>query len=255
MIAYDHVLGAVHADRDPKLGGPYTEADPFHEPLVLFGYLAGVTRTLGLTTGVLVLPQRQTALVAKQAVEIDLLSGGRLRLGVEYQALGTRFEDRGRRFDEQIEVLRRLWREPVVDFEGRHHRIDRAGLLPRPGREIPVWFGALGEVAVKRAARVGDGILYGTRPSRVRRLHERFLEHVSRAGRRPEALGAEAVLDFADGPDVWHEEIRLWKELGGTHLSIRAMDTGAEQVGTRRMGYQGPGDYIRALETFHKEIG
>lgn len=262
MITYDHVLGAVHADRDPKLTGPYTENDPFHEPFVLFGYLAGVTRTLGLTTGVVILPQRQTALVAKQAVEIDVLSGGRLRLGVgtgwnwvEYQALGQRFDDRGKRFDEQVELLRRLWREPVVDFDGRHHRIDRAGLLPLPGREIPLWFGALSEVALRRAARVGDGVLYGTRPSRVKRLHDKLKEHLARAGRGAESVGAEAVLDFADGPEVWHAEIALWKELGGTHLSIRAMDTGAELIGTRRMGYQGPGDYIRALETFRKEIG
>lgn len=261
VLVYDHVLGAEHANRDPKLLGPYTEKDPFHEPLVLFGYLAGVTQRLELTTGILILPQRQTVLVAKQAAEVDLLSGGRLRLGlgsgwnwVEYQALNERFGDRGRRFDEQVELLRRLWSEPLLDFEGRFHRVDRAGLLPRPERRIPLWFGAMSDVAVRRAARVGDGVIYGTRPSRLRRIHGVLREELEKAGRDPSEVGAEAVLDFADGPDDWAREIEVWRELGGTHLSIRAMDTGAELIGTRRMGYAGPGDYIAALESFHKEI-
>jgi probable F420-dependent oxidoreductase len=261
-ITYDHVLGAVHADREPRLMGPYTENDPFHEPFVLFGFLAAVTTRLGLVSGVIILPQRQTALVAKQAAEVDALSGGRLRLGVgtgwnwvEYDALGERFDDRGRRFDEQVELLRRLWREPIVDFQGDHHRIDRAGILPLPGRDIPVWFGAMSDVAIRRAARIGDGVLFATKPSRVRRLHGLLKQGVEAAGREQSAVGVEAIIDFADGPDVWREEIELWREAGGTHLSIRAMDTGAELMGTKRMGYAGPADYIRALESFKKEIG
>jgi probable F420-dependent oxidoreductase len=261
-ITYDHVLGAVHADREPRLMGPYTENDPFHEPFVLFGFLAAVTTRLGLVSGVIILPQRQTALVAKQAAEVDALSEGRLRLGVgtgwnwvEYDALGERFDDRGRRFDEQVELLRRLWREPIVDFQGDHHRIDRAGILPLPGRDIPVWFGAMSDVAIRRAARIGDGVLFATKPSRVRRLHELLKQGVEAAGREQSAVGVEAIIDFADGPDVWREEIELWREAGGTHLSIRAMDTGAELMGTKRMGYAGPADYIRALESFKKEIG
>jgi probable F420-dependent oxidoreductase len=261
-ITYDHVLGAVHADREPRLMGPYTENDPFHEPFVLFGFLAAVTTRLGLVSGVIILPQRQTALVAKQAAEVDALSGGRLRLGVgtgwnwvEYDALGERFDDRGQRFDEQVELLRRLWREPIVDFQGDHHRIDRAGILPLPGRDIPVWFGAMSDVAIRRAARIGDGVLFATKPSRVRRLHELLKQGVEAAGREQSAVGVEAIIDFADGPDVWREEIELWREAGGTHLSIRAMDTGAELMGTKRMGYAGPADYIRALESFKKEIG
>ena len=168
MVTYDHVLGAEHADREPRLMGPYTEKDPFHEPMVLYGYLSGVTESLELCTGVLILPQRQTALVAKQAAQIDMLSGGRLRLGVgtgwnwvEYDSLNEPFETRGKRFDEQVEVLRKLWREPVVDYRGEYHRIERAGLLPRPAQDIPLWFGALSEVAVRRAARVGDGVIFG----------------------------------------------------------------------------------------------
>jgi len=261
-ITYDHVLGAVHANREPRLMGPYTENDPFHEPFVLFGFLAAVTTQLGLVSGVIILPQRQTALVAKQAAEVDVLSGGRLRLGVgtgwnwvEYDALGERFDDRGRRFDEQVELLRQLWREPIVEFQGEHHRIDRAGILPLPGRDIPVWFGAMSEVAIRRAARVGDGVLFGTKPSRVHRLHDLLKQGVEAAGREQSAVGAEAIVDFADGPDEWRKEIELWRAAGGTHLSIRAMDTGAELMGTKRMGYAGPADYIRALESFKKEIG
>ena len=130
LLAYDHVLGAVHAERQPPLSGPYTEADPFHDPLVMFAYLAGLTERLGFVTGVLILPQRQTALVARQAADVDLLSGGRLRLGVgigwnhvEYVALGQDFATRGAREEEQIGLLRRLWSEPVVDFDGRFDHI------------------------------------------------------------------------------------------------------------------------------------
>jgi probable F420-dependent oxidoreductase len=148
LLAYDHVLGAVHEDRIPPLVGPYTERDPFHDPLVMFAHLAAVTERIGFVTGILVLPQRQTALVARQAADVDLLSGGRLRLGVgigwnhiEYQALGEDFGTRGAREEEQIALLRRLWTEPVVDFSGRFDRIDRAAITPKPTRPIPIWLG------------------------------------------------------------------------------------------------------------------
>ena len=144
LLAYDHVLGAVHAGRTPRLTGPYTERDPFHDPFVMFAYLAGMTERIGFATGVLILPQRQTALVARQAADVDLLSGGRLRLGVgvgwspvEYQALGQDFRSRGARQEEQIELLRRLFTEPVVDFVGRFDRVDRAALVPKPARSVP----------------------------------------------------------------------------------------------------------------------
>jgi probable F420-dependent oxidoreductase len=145
LLAYDHVLGAVHVGRTPPLTGPYTEHDPFHDPLVMFAHLVAVTERIGLATGVLVLPQRQTALVARQAADVDLLSGGRLRLGVgvgwnhvEYQALGQDFRTRGARQEEQIELLRRLFTEPVVDFQGRFHQVERAALVPKPARPIPI---------------------------------------------------------------------------------------------------------------------
>src|SRR4051812_4336717 len=148
-MAYDHVLGAVHADRSPALPGPYTERDPFHDPFVMFAYLAGITEGIGFATGILILPQRQTALVARQAADVDLLSGGRLRLGVgvgwshvEYEALGQDFRTRGARQEEQIGLLRRLFTEPVVDFTGRFDRADRAALMPKPKRPLPARPGA-----------------------------------------------------------------------------------------------------------------
>ena len=173
LLAYDHVLGAVHADRTPPLTGPYTERDPFHDPFVMFAYLAAITERIGFATGVLVLPQRQTALVARQAADVDLLSGGRLRLGVgvgwndvEYEALGQDFRTRGAREEEQIGLLRRLFTEPVVNFSGRFDRVDRAALVPRPARPIPIWLGGSGEAAFERAARLADGfIFFGTAAS------------------------------------------------------------------------------------------
>jgi len=167
ILAYDHVLGAVHADRTPRLTGPYTEHDPFHDPFVMFAYLAAITERLQFVTGILILPQRPTALVARQAADLDLLSGGRLRLGVgigwnhvEYEALGQQFGTRGARQEEQIGLLRRLFTEPVVDFSGRFDRIDRAALVPKPAHHIPIWLGGSSEAAYNRAARLADGFIF-----------------------------------------------------------------------------------------------
>ena len=157
---------------------------------------------------------------------------------------------RGRLLDEQVELLRRLWREPVVDYRGRFHRVDRAGILPRPARDIPIWFGGFTEVALRRAARCGDGFLFGTSPSRMRTLAQALRELLAREQRDPAAFGMEAVLDASDDPDTWTRELELWRELGGTHLSLRAMDTAAELVGARRVGFSGLGDYLAALERF-----
>jgi probable F420-dependent oxidoreductase len=262
VIVYDHVLGAVHEKREPKLTGPYTERDAFHEPFVLLAYLAALTQRLELTTGVLILPQRQTALVAKQAIELDLLSRGRLRLGVgtgwnhvEYESLSVRYADRGARLDEQVALLRQLWSEPVIDFRGAFHRIDRAGLLPQPARRIPIWFGGFTPVSLRRAARTGDGFLFGTSPSRMIGLLAQLREHLAAEGRANADFGAEAVVDFSDARDSWGPELARWRDAGGTHLSLRAMDTASELVGAKRVGYRGPRDYIDALETFRREVG
>ena len=261
IITYDHVLGAVHEGRDPALMGPYTERDPFHEPFVLFGYLAGQTSRIELATGVLILTQRQTALVAKQAAEVDVLSGGRMVLGVgtgwnwvEYDALGVSYKDRGKRLDEQVDLLRQLWREPVVDFRGDFHRTDRAGILPQPARRMPILFGGFSEVALRRAARVGDGFLFGSTPTRMETLQKSLLEHLGREGRDPADFRCDAVVDFSQGPDAWREESERWQGLGGTSLSLRAMDTASEAVGHERVGYQGLRAYIDALEQFRDAV-
>jgi probable F420-dependent oxidoreductase len=235
LLAYDHVLGAVHADRTRQLTGPYTEHDPFHDPFVMFAYLAGITERIQFTTGVLVLPQRQSALVARQAADVDLLSGGRLRLGVgigwnyvEYEALGQDFATRGARQEEQIELLRRLFTEPVVDFSGRFDRVDRASLMPKPARSIPIWLGGSAEAALDRAARLADGFIFigGTIDHAVdswRGLRQRVLDH----GRSIEDFGAEYVIR----PQTGHVEdipavIDAWRKAGGTHASVVTMGLG-----------------------------
>jgi probable F420-dependent oxidoreductase len=257
VITYDHVLGAVHAGREPRLTGPYTEHDAFHEPLVLFAWLAAHTHTLELATGVLVLPQRQTALVAKQAAEVALLSEGRLRLGVgtgwnhvEYEALGVDYEGRGARLEEQVTLLRRLWSEPVIDFRGEYHRVDRAGILPHPKRAIPIWFGGFVPVAFRRAARAGDGFQFGAAGRGVRAHWAQVKELLAKEGRELAGFGAEATVDYSDGPETWRSELEAWREVGGTHFSLRAMDTAAELVGAKRVGYRGLRDYVKALEEF-----
>jgi probable F420-dependent oxidoreductase len=248
ILAYDHVLGAVHADRTPPLTGPYTERDPFHDPFVMFAYLAGITERLQFTTGILVLPQRQTAVVARQATDVDLFSGGRLRLGVgigwnyvEYEALGQDFHTRGVRQEEQIRLLRQLFTEPVVDFTGRFDRIDRASLLPKPTKPIPIWLGGSGEKAFDRAARLGDGfIFFGGGVDRAADSWRRMRERVDDLGRSGENFGGDYVA--LSGADVGKltGEIDAWREAGGTHLTVVTMGLGLESV-------DGHIDYLSSL--------
>jgi probable F420-dependent oxidoreductase len=233
LLAYDHVLGAVHADRIPPLVGPYTERDPFHDPLVMFAHLAAVTERIGFVTGILVLPQRQTALVARQAADVDLLSGGRLRLGVgigwnhvEYQALGEDFGTRGAREEEQIALLRRLWTEPVVDFSGRFDRIDRAAITPKPTRPIPIWLGGYGEAAHERAARVGDGFIFGGRTEDVFGAWDRIRERVVQHGRPVESFGGEYVIMSRKSPHEVAAKIAAWRDAAGTHAAVLTMGLG-----------------------------
>jgi probable F420-dependent oxidoreductase len=235
LLAYDHVLGADTGDR-PDWRGPYTAEHQFHEILVLFGYLAGVAPRLELGACVVVLPQRQTALVAKQAAEIDILTGGRFRLGVgigwnfvEFEALGEEFRNRGRRVEEQIDLLRRLWTEPVVTFEGRYHRVPAAGINPLPVQQpIPVWIGGSAEPAIRRAARLADGF-FPQRPLEGgwAATMERFRGWIVKSGRDPAAIGVERRISVADGtPDDWRREADEWRELGATHVSVATMRAG-----------------------------
>jgi probable F420-dependent oxidoreductase len=242
LLAYDHVLGADVTHRPGWLG--YTSEDMFHEVLVLFGYLAAVTRRLELVTGILILPQRQTALVAKQAAEVDVLSGGRLRLGVglgwnsvEYEALGMDFRRRGAAIEEQIHVLRLLWTQPVVTFHGRRHRITAAGINPLPvQRPIPIWMGGESDAAIRRTARLADGWFPGgtLRTERERLPQQDRAEQVERlrryareAGRDPTAIGLEGRIAIAGStPDRWRQEVERWRGLGATHVSVVTMRAG-----------------------------
>jgi probable F420-dependent oxidoreductase len=238
LLAYDHVLGAVHADRRPPLTGPYTEHDPFHDPFVMFGYLAGITERIGFATGILILPQRQTALVARQAADVDLLSGGRLRLGVgvgwnpvEYEALGEDFGTRGARQEEQIDLLRRLFSEPVVDFSGRFDRVDRAALVPKPTRPVPIWLGGFGQAAFERAARLADGfIFFGGGTDRAIGAWNRARDRVADLGRSADEFGGDYVAVSGANLDELAKEVTDWREAGGTHLSVVTMGLGLDSV-------------------------
>ena len=238
LLAYDHVLGAVHADRTPPLPGPYNERDPFHERLVMFAYLAGIIERIGFATGILILPQRQTALVARQATDVDLFSGGRLRLGVglgwshvEYEALGQEWRARGARQEEQIELLRRLFTGPVVDFSGRFHRIDRAALVPKPARPIPIWLGGSSEAAFDRAARLADGfIFFGGGLAHNVDAWNRLRERVGALGRSVEDFGGDWIVLPQGGIDDLAAEVDAWREAGGTHVSVVTMGLGLDSV-------------------------
>src|SRR5579883_1506674 len=233
LIIYDHVLGADPTHRPGWRG--YTHTDMFHEPFVLFGYLAALTK-LELVTAVIILPQRQTALVAKQAAEVDVLTGGKLRLGigvgwnpVEYEALGMDFHTRGRVVEEQIEVLRLLWSQPVVSYKGRYHTITEAGLNPLPvHRSIPIWTGGSTDVLLRRTARVGDGWFPLGRPDeQMRETVEKLRVYMKEAGRDPSTLGIEARVNCSDGDvDEQVRQTRVWQELGATHISINTMGAG-----------------------------
>lgn len=238
ILVYDHVVGA-----DPAVhkgwNGPYDLHTTFHEPFVMYGYLAAVTRSLELVTGVIILPQRQTTLVAKQAAEVDLLSGGRLRLGigvgwnaVEYEALGEDFGNRGKRSAEQIELLRRLWTEQSVTFGGAFHTVTGAGIAPLPvQRPIPVWVGAASPPGYKRAGRLADGWfpMMGPGPSLedARAVVERAAVE---AGRDPAAIGMEGRVDWRGDADAVADQLAEWAKAGASHVSVNTMGAGRKTV-------------------------
>jgi probable F420-dependent oxidoreductase len=243
LVIFDHVLGA-DASRPEGWSGVYDHRSMFHEPFALFGYVAAITTRLRLATAVIVLPQRQTALVAKQAAEVDVLSRGRLILGVgigwntvEYEALGMRFTDRGRRIEEQIAVLRALFTEEVVDFKGRWHRIDRAGLNPMPvQRPIPIWMGGgyqgrerkIIEPALRRIAAVADGWFTHLPPNEDGRAGmETFRRFVQEAGRDPANVPVEGRIAAArSGPEEWKRGVDAFRQMGMTSVELTTMGAG-----------------------------
>ena len=239
ILAYDHVLGA-HPDRfEGRFRPPYTHQSTFHEPFVLFGYLAGLTRRIEFVTGIIILPQRQTALVAKQAAEVDVLSGGRLRLGVgigwnpfEYEALGENFHNRGRRAEEQIALLRRLWTEELVDFDGKYHTIHQSGLAPMPvQRPIPIWMGGSADAAMRRIAKLADGWFPQQHAGpNGQEAVERIRGYVKEAGRDPASFGIEGRLGLltTTPENKWADTLQWWRDLNATHVSLNTMGAGLE---------------------------
>ncbi len=247
LVVFDHVLGADPTNRPGWQ--KYTSQYMFHEPFVLFGYLAALTK-MELVTAVIILPQRQTALVAKQAAEVDVLTGGKLRLGVgvgwnpvEYEALGMDFHTRGRAIEEQIEVLRLLWSQEVVSYQGQFHTITEAGLNPLPvRRSIPIWIGGSSDVVLRRIARIGDGWFPQGKPDdQMRETLERLRSYVSEIGRNPSSVGIEARVSASEGDlDELVRRTEAWRHLGATHISLNTMGAGLKS----------PTEHIQAIQRY-----
>jgi probable F420-dependent oxidoreductase len=253
ILLTDHVLGAG-TDTRPDWRGPYTHEHMFHEPFVLLSYLAAITRHVELATGVIILPQRQTALVAKQAAELDVLSGGRLRLGigvgwnpVEYAALGMDFHTRGARCEEQITLLRELWTRPLVTFAGQWHQVNDAGINPLPVQQpIPLWIGGHAEATLQRVGRMGDG-WFPLRPpdAETRAMIGRIRAVAQEAGRDPDAIGIEGTLGIGHMPEAeWIAHAAAWRDLGATHLCIDTLGA----------GFTSPQEHIDALEVVREVL-
>ena len=251
LVIYDHVLGADPANRPGWRG--YTHKSLFHEPFVLFGYLAAFSK-LELATAVTILPQRQTALVAKQAAEVDILTGGKFRLGVgvgwnavEYEGLGMDFHTRGRAVEEQIEVLRLLWGQEVVSYKGRFHTITEAGLNPLPvNRSIPIWTGGSADTLLRRTARLADGWFpLGNPDDAMHATLDKLRAYIKEEGRELSAVGVEARVNASDGN--LDEQARLteaWRALGATHISINTMGAGLTS----------PAEHIKAVQSYIQAV-
>ncbi len=234
LLVYDHVLGA-DPDRPGGFKGAYDKNVAFHEPLTFFAFAAGVTQTIELVSTVLILPQRQTVLAAKQAAEVAVLSGNRLRLGVgigwnkvEYTGLNETFTNRGRRQDEQVQLMRRLWSEDTVDFRSEFHTIDLASINPRPSAPIPIWFGGSSERLLERCARLGDGWMpLGGANDTSRAALDTIRTHRAAAGRSMADFGIQAQAQYAGGgPERWQSHRDKWAEMGATHLAIATHNAG-----------------------------
>jgi probable F420-dependent oxidoreductase len=261
LMCADHVLGVNVASR-PDWGDRATSKDFFHDPFVLFGFLAGCTTRIGFSTQVLILPQRQTVLVAKQAASLDLLSGGRFRLGigvgwndVEFVGLNEDFHNRGRRSEEQIEVMLALWAAPHVSFQGKWHRIDDAGLNPRPpsGR-VPIWFGGHVDVTLRRIAKWGDGWMMLAYPPGDAAIAEfdKLRHYTEAAGRDPASVGLEVWVSTAVGGEAdWREEFRFWKKAGVTRVTL---NSAYQRNHHRRIAGRTMADHVAALKRYRAAV-
>lgn len=247
VLCYDHVLGA-NPDR-PNWRGPYTHQSMFHEPFVTYGWMAALTQRIEFVTGILILPQRQTALVAKQAAQLDVLSGGRVRLGigvgwnpVEYEALDVDFSKRGQRSAEQVKLLRELWTKPLVTFNGEFHAVTDAGLNPMPVQQpIPLWFGGGADVVLRRMAHLGDGWMPNTMSEEKLQPHwEKLQAYIQEAGRKVDDFGLDVRIALHNHPpETWAAEVQRWQDFGVSHLCINTMGNGLHGK-----------DHVGAITTF-----
>jgi probable F420-dependent oxidoreductase len=252
ILAFDHAIGADTSVR-PGWQGPYSLESQFHEVFVLFGHLAALVPELELVTGVLILPQRQTVLVAKQAAEVDVLTHGRFRLGigvgwndVEYQALGENFSNRGRRSEEQIALLKELFTRESVTFDGRWHHVEAAGINPMPvQRPIPIWIGGAADATLRRVAAMGDGWFPQLPVEQAPEVLDRLRGYVHEAGRDQDEVGIEPRLNMSRVPrDRWGDVLEAWRSLGASHISINTMG----------IGLRSPQDHIDAIRRFKEEF-
>jgi len=261
LVAPDHVLGAnPTADHAGQRVG--TTENAYHDPFVLFGFLAGCTQRIGFAAGVLILAQRQGVLVAKQAASLDVLCGGRFRLGigvgwneVEFTGLNENFHNRGRRSEEQVQVMQALWANPHVKFEGEFHRIDDAGINPRPASgRVPIWFGGHAEATFRRAAKYGDGFMPLAYPAGDAALaaFEKLRRLAREAGRDPSEIGIEVwASPGIGGPDHWRREISFWKQAGVTHVT--AHTTYASNHHKRIQG-RSAADHLAAITRYREAV-
>lgn len=256
LSAYDHVAGGTRERLQHLPWAPYDVESVFHEVFVLLAWVAAMTQRLELVTSVLVLPQRETVLVAKQAAALDILSGGRVRLGigvgwndVEYEALQAGFRNRGARQAEQVQVLRRLWTEPVVDFDGRYHHLHGVGIRPLPvQRPIPIWFGGTSDQTYDRMVRLGDGYMPNPAPNRLEALRPKLDDlraRLRQAGRDPAEFGLEPRLNLKDPPEVRASVLAFWREQGASHLALNTMGMGLPDLPA----------HLRVLEAARAEVG
>src|SRR3954447_21632454 len=262
LAAPDHVLGVNVASRPGWTQGRARSTDLYHDPFVLFGFLARVTKIADFSTQVLILPQRQTALVAKQAASLDVLCGGRFRLGIRvgwnevgFVGLNEDFHNRGRRSEEQVEVMQALWAEPHVAFKGRWHTIEDAGINPRPASgKVPVWFGGHHERTLERIARIGDGWMPNAyAPGReAEEVLAKLRALTEQAGRDPARIGIEVWVSMGSGSEAeWGEEARFWKGQGATHLCLT---TTFNRRHHRRIPGHNLADHLAALRRYHGAV-